>query len=301
VKRGRRSAAALRPQASRRLGKATVPAMKEPARWGLRRSLLNALYGLGLARPAVRAYEFALAARSHIGRGPRDEADGLPVPPAALRTQIGPRHADPAFFIRSGEQHAELVRDLLREQGDAIDALDAILDWGCGCGRVMRHWSRLPRTRVFGCDINRRMVEWCAANLEFAEVSVTGLEPPLPYEQSSFDLIYAFSVFTHLSEDLQHEWIRECLRVLKPGGYLMLSTMGEYYLSLQRLTEAERDAFANGRLVVLYQRAAGTSLCSAYHPPTYVRDQLASEFDVVAFRPAVEGGRHDIHLLRKPK
>lgn len=274
--------------------------MNEPARWGVRRRLLNFLDRLGLARPAVRAYEFALAARSHLGGGRTDKADGLPLPPASLRTQIGPRHAEAAFFLRSGKQHAELVRDLLREQGTSIDELEAILDWGCGCGRVMRHWSQLPRTRVFGCDINRKMVEWCAANLDFAEVSVTGLEPPLPYEESSFDLIYAFSVFTHLSEDLQHEWMRECLRVLKPKGYLMLSTMGEYYLSLQRLTEAEREAFADGKLVVLYQRAAGTSLCSAYHPPSYVRDQLASEFDAVAFRPAVEGGRHDIHLLRKP-
>jgi hypothetical protein len=31
-----------------------------------------------------------------------------------------------------------------------------------------------------------------------------------------------------------------------------------------------------------------------------VRTKLAADFEAVGFRPAVEGGRHDIHLLRKP-
>ena len=277
------------------------PAMNEPARWGLRRRMLNLLDRLHLARPTVHLYEYALAARARLtSREPATAPDGLPLPPASLRAQVGPRHADAAFFLESGEQHAALVRGLLEETGTSVEDLGALLDWGCGCGRVLRHWRGLPRTQVYGCDINPKMVEWCAINLDFAHVDVTELAPPLPYPDSTFDLIYAFSVFTHLGEDLQHEWIRECRRVLTPGGCLLISTMGEYYLGLQRLTEEERTAFANGELVVLYEHSAGTSLCSAYHPPAYVRGKLASEFDVVAFKPAADEGRHDIHLLRKP-
>jgi hypothetical protein len=111
--------------------------------------------------------------------------------------------------------------------------------------------------------------------------------------------VYAFSVFTHLSEELQHAWIGESHRILEPGGHLLLSTLGERYASLDRLTTEERDRFARGELVVLYERSAGTSLCSAYHPPEYVGEQLAQGFDVVAFRPAGDEGGHDIHLLRK--
>ncbi|HEY8776013.1 MAG TPA: class I SAM-dependent methyltransferase [Gaiellaceae bacterium] len=273
--------------------------MNEPAHWGLRRRILNLLDTLHLARPVVHTYELLLAARSRFGSG-AEATDGWPLPPASLRAQIGPRHADAAFFLRSGKQHADLVRDVLREQGAEIEDLGALLDWGCGCGRVLRQWSGLPGAGVFGCDINPKMVQWCAANLDFAEVSVTELEPPLPYADSTFDLIYAFSVFTHLSEQLQQEWMSECLRVLRPEGYLLISTMGEYYLGLQRLSESEQQAFASGELVVLYERSAGTSLCSAYHPPEYVRTKLAADFETVGFRPAVEGGRHDIHLLRKP-
>jgi SAM-dependent methyltransferase len=145
------------------------------------------------------------------------------------------------------------------------------------------------------------MVDWCRDNLSFAEVAVTRLAPPLPYPDSSFDLMYAFSVFTHLDERLQHEWMHECLRVLRPGGFLLMSTMGEYYLARQRLSEPEQVAFRRGELVVLYEGSAGTSLCSAYHPPEYVHERLASEFELASFRPAADGADpHDIHLLRKP-
>jgi SAM-dependent methyltransferase len=272
----------------------------EPAFWGIRRRALDALDRAHLARPAVRAYEGALAAASRLRSGKTQADDGLPLPPATLRAQIGPRHADADFFLSSGRQQAEIVRALVQEDGSALEGFDALLDWGCGCGRVLRNWSQLTGTRIAGCDINRKMVEWCDRNLPFAEVAVNDLSPPLPYADSSFDLVYAFSVMTHLNEDLQHAWSRECFRVLKPRGYLLFSTMGEHYLSLGRLNQEERRAFERGNVVVLYEGAPGTSLCSAYHPSEYVREKLAAQFEFVSFRPAIDYGRHDVHLFRKP-
>ena len=272
----------------------------EPATWGLRRRILDALDRAHLGQPAVRAYELALAFASHL-RGRTRADDGLPLPPARLRAQVGPRHANSEFFLRSGREQAEIVRTLVHEDGSAVEDLDALLDWGCGCGRVLRNWSHLPpRTQVAGCDINRKMVEWCAENLPFAEVAVNDLAPPLPYPDASFDLVYAFSVMTHLDEELQHAWSRECYRVLKPHGYFLFSTMGDHYLELGRLNEAERRKFESGDVVVLYEGAPGTSLCSAYHPPDYVREKLAAQFDFVSFRPAIDYGRHDVHLFRRP-
>jgi SAM-dependent methyltransferase len=272
--------------------------MAEPARWGLRRSALDVADKLHLARPIVRAYELALATRSKLGSEP-DAADGLPLPPARLRAQVGPAHADASYFLASGREHADLIRQLLREDGTPVEELGALLDWGCGCGRVLRQWAVLPSTHVAGCDIDRRMIQWCERNLPFVDVAVTGMSPPLPYGADAFDLVYAFSVFTHLTEPLQHEWIAECRRVLRPGGHLLISTLGEHYASLDRLTSSELEAFKGGNVVVLYERSAGTSLCSAYHPPQYVRDRLAAGFDHVSFREAADAGRHDLHLFRK--
>ena len=274
--------------------------MAEPARWGLRRVALDAFDKLHLARPVVRAYELALAARARRTTPDADTADGLPLPPARLRAQVGPSHADASFFLRSGREHAELIRGLLDDAGTSVEQLEAMLDWGCGCGRVLRHWAGLPSTRICGCDIDGRMTEWCGRNLPFAEVALTGISPPLPYSPDAFDLVYAFSVFTHLTEELQRAWMDESRRMLNPGGYLLISTLGEHYASLDRLTESELASFRAGKVVVLYERSAGTSLCSAYHPAQYVRDILGAGFDYVAFRPAADAGRHDLHLFRKP-
>jgi SAM-dependent methyltransferase len=269
--------------------------VSEPAQWGRRRSVLDFFDRLHLARPAVRGYELALAAKSRVFGHDAREADGLPLPPARLRAQVGPLHADPRFFLESGRHNAELIRSVV-----PMEDAGALLDWGCGCGRVLRHWAGLPETQVFGCDIDRRMVDWCNENLPFAEASLNELSPPLPYGDSTFGLAYAFSVMTHLSEELQRAWVEECARVLMPGGYFVFSTLGEYYVSRNRLTDAERSQFESGNLVVLYERSAGTSLCSAYHPPDYVRNELARELEYVTFRPAADDGRHDIHVLRKP-
>ena len=268
--------------------------MIEPARWGRRRAVLDVFDRLHLAQPAVRAYEYALAAKSSLlGRDAATD-DGLPLPPARMRAQVGPLHADARFFLESGRHNAELVRDLV-----PLEQVDVLLDWGCGCGRVLRHWSTLEGTAVHGCDINPKMVAWCNAHLPFAEVADNDLSPPLPYAEDRFGLVYAFSVMTHLSEDLQREWVAECRRVLRPGGYLVFSTLGEYFVARDRLTPEERSSFEDGNLVVLYQGSSGTSLCSAYHPQDWVAHELAHGFDVVSFRPAADDGRHDLHVLRK--
>ena len=274
--------------------------MSEPALWGRKRTVLDAFDRVRLARPAVRLYELALAARSDLGRKRAHADEGLPLPPARVRTSVGPLHADAAFFLASGRHNAELLRELLREQGTELEQTGSLLDWGCGCGRVLRHWSELRDVGVNGCDIDATMVAWCERNLPFADVTLNQLAPPLPYADGSFGLVYAFSVMTHLSEELQQAWVRDVARVLRPGGCFVFSTLGEYYASRNRLTTAERAAFEQGRLVVLYERSAGTSLCSAYHPADFVRGELAGELEHVAFRPAADDGRHDIHVLRKP-
>ena len=268
--------------------------MIEPARWGRRRAVLDAFDRLHLARPAVRAYEYALAAKSTLFGDRQRSADGLPLPPARMRAQVGPLHADARFFLASGKHNADLIRSLV-----PFDELEALLDWGCGCGRVLRHWADAGGMRIQGCDINPKMVDWCNENLPFADVAVNELTPPLPFGDAEFDLVYAFSVMTHLPEQLQREWVAESRRVLKPGGSFVFSTLGEHFVSRDRLTADEHRAFDAGKLVVLYEGSPGTSLCSAYHPRDYVSRELADGFDVVGFRPAADDGRHDIHVLRK--
>ena len=152
---------------------------------------------------------------------------------------------------------------------------------------------------IHGTDYNPRLIEWCRQNLPFAQYGINTLYPPLAYADQKFDFVYAISVFTHMSEELQGVWMQELARILKPGGYLLLTTHGTSYR--ERLTTPELEGFDAGCLVVRYEEASGMNLCSAYHPESYVRDQMATGYSVCDFVPAgtQEVICQDIYLMRK--
>ncbi|HXH97561.1 MAG TPA: class I SAM-dependent methyltransferase, partial [Gaiellaceae bacterium] len=180
-----------------------------------------------------------------------------------------------------------------------LDEVEAVLDFGCGCGRVTRYWAGFGAS-VAGSDLDRAAVEWCRGNLPFGRFEVNGLEPPLAFENESFDLVYALSVFTHLPSELQLAWRDELLRVLRPGGYLLVTTHGRSYLP--RLEPAERERFERGELVVRWADLPGTNLCSAYHPERYLRETFANGLELVELVPegALGNPTQDLVVCRTP-
>ena len=263
----------------------------------MKAAALQLLRRLGLLRPAYRAYEALGALRATGGRAPAAE-DGLPVPPPRLIVRVAGT-ADVGWFLESGRLAAESVQQSLARHGRRMEELAALLDFGCGCGRVTRHWVGLDGTAVHGADANEHAISWCRANLSFARFASNGLAPPLDHGDESFDLVYALSVFTHLPEDLQHAWVRELTRLLRPGGFLLLTTHGERYRG--RLAPPEQAIFDAGGLVVRWPEGAGTNLCSAFHPSSYVKERLAAGLEVAEFVPeGAKGNPHqDLYLLRK--
>ena len=260
--------------------------------------MLDLLRRVGLLRPAYRAYE-ALNALRAAGRPAPAAQDGLPVPPPRLIVRVAGT-ADVDWFLESGRLAAESVQNSLARHGRRMDELGALLDFGCGCGRVTRRWVGLDRTAVHGADANEHAIAWCRATLPFGRFASNGLAPPLEHADGSFDLVYALSVFTHLPEDLQLAWTHELERLLRPGGFLLLTTHGARYR--ERLTPDERAAFDAGRLVVRWPEGAGTNLCSAFHPSSYVEERLAAGLEVAEFVPeGAKGNPHqDLYLLRRP-
>ncbi|HUJ93166.1 MAG TPA: class I SAM-dependent methyltransferase [Gaiellaceae bacterium] len=263
----------------------------------MKRRLLRLLERTGLIGPAFRAWESTQALLAT--RGPRVDADdALPVPPPQLIVRVAGT-ADVDWFLEGGRLGAASVRGALQRQGVALDGLRAMLDFGCGCGRVTRNWAGLSGVEVAGTDLSRPAVDWCRRNLPFARFEENGLEPPLVFDEESFDLVYALSVFTHLTADLQLAWRDELRRLLRPGGFLLVTTHGRSYLP--RLERDERDVFERGELVVRWGDVAGTNLCSAYHPERYLRETFAQGF---AFLELEAEGAHgnptqDLVLLRK--
>jgi SAM-dependent methyltransferase len=237
----------------------------------------NTLYAAGLG-PAVLRLRLRLAALARDGWG--TAPDGLPLPPARLRVLVD-GGGDPARFAEDGRVAADAIVRALGVAGVELASLGPVLDFGCGCGRVARHWAALRGVELHGCDRNRELAEWCAENLGHVETRVNGPAPPLPYEDGRFGLVYAISVFTHLAEPEASAWLEELVRVLHPGGYLLLTTHGRLYEA--ELSASERAAFDRGEPVVQRPRMAGTNACSTFHPRAYMERRLARHFEAVRF------------------
>ena len=94
-----------------------------------------------------------------------------------------------------------------------------VLHFGCGAGRTLRHFlAEAQQAEFHGCDIDAKSVDWMAEHLvPPLNVFQSGEQPPLPRPDRFFDLVYALSVFTHVS-DHWSEWLLELHRVLAPGA-----------------------------------------------------------------------------------
>ena len=103
-----------------------------------------------------------------------------------------------------------------------------VLDFGCGAGRVLRHFlSEAEQAELWGCDIDAASIDWLQVHLvPPLRVFVNSEWPPIPHPDGSFDLIWAASVFTHLASSWS-AWLLELHRALAPSGLLLVSFIGE--------------------------------------------------------------------------
>lgn len=141
-----------------------------------------------------------------------------PVPPPSLMVHAY-LNSDPEAYLAEGRAHVGRMLEIL---GDLPDG-PKVLDFGCGDGMMLRHMEPRGGGESWGVDINGDLTLWCQQNLPppFKFLTTTSF-PHLPFEDSYFDLIYSFSVFTHIC-DLADAWLLELRRALKPGGRLYLT------------------------------------------------------------------------------
>lgn len=148
------------------------------------------------------------------------------IPPVWLRYRIQGT-PDIETYVKAGRGSRDSIELALESQGRRLADMAVILDFGCGCGRTLR-WMRdiAGGVSLSGTDIDAEAIEWNRRTYDYVSFGVNGFEPPLDYPDDSFDLIYALSVFTHLTEEAQFKWLEELNRVLKPGGLLLLTFLG---------------------------------------------------------------------------
>ena len=144
------------------------------------------------------------------------------MPPGDVHSMArGPRAAGGSLY------YADLVVDGLAEAGFEISRGMRALDFGCSSGRVVRVLAAAyPDVEWHGCDPIADAIDWADANLPGASFVRSPQRPPLPYDEGSFDFVYAISVWSHFDAPAALAWLAEMRRIIRPGGALLISTHG---------------------------------------------------------------------------
>jgi ubiquinone/menaquinone biosynthesis C-methylase UbiE len=162
----------------------------------------------------------------------RTQADGIlsfGVPPENVQTATIGWSGDKAFV--PAFEFYKFLKKSFEDNGHPIDAEARILDFGCGFGRIIRFWLREALAKnVIGVDVNDELLKHAAAGVPGCQFLQQSPMPPSHFDGNSFDLIYAYSIFSHLPENMISAWMLEFARILKPGGLLCVTTRPREHL-----------------------------------------------------------------------
>lgn len=153
--------------------------------------------------------------------------ESLPVP--AGEDRFGYSVEDTREYLRWGRSDHDLILKVIEKHHTDTEGLH-LLDFGCSSGRVLRHFEAEHRAKgwtLYGVDVQARAIEWMRNQFpSHFQVATTSVMPHLPFADGSIDVIYGFSVFTHIKY-LWDAWLLELKRVLKPGGLLIQTVHAE--------------------------------------------------------------------------
>ena len=212
------------------------------------------------------------------------------------------------YAMREAFSMYTVCKQLLRQYAGGIENAGAILDYGCGWGRIIRLFLKdVEPSRLLGVDCFDQILDIARQTNTWCQFELVPTLPPTELPSNSFGLIYLFSVFSHLSEDAQLRWIEEFSRILKPGGLVVATTRSrEHLLKIQQMrSQKNLPAHEHGIITAFpdidgtlaaydrgefcfYQIGGGDILDGSFYgeavvPEAYVRNNWARHLEVVDF------------------
>lgn len=236
------------------------------------------------------------------GRGLRDvwcsAVTSAPLPSPELARRVGVLDQDdplPSF----DELGRATKRHLAGLQPDGWFDGKRVLDFGCGPGKALRHFlPEAERCEIYGCDIHEPSIRWLQEKFSPPlRVFVCGETPPLPFPSEHLDLVWAMSVFTHLTEHWA-DWLLELHRVLKPDGRLAATFLGEGMSESIAGEPWEPDRIGMNVLHAWQTWDQGGP--SAQHSEWWLREHWGRAFDVERIDDGPQLGHGWILLRKRP-
>lgn len=216
----------------------------------------------------------------------------VPIPPPELVSRIGGTRDN---YIEIGAAQRRILERLL-PSGWSFQG-KSVLDFGCGTGRTLSAFLQdAQRAEFSGCDIHAESIAWASADLSPPlHFFVCRQAPPLAQPDQRFDLVFAMSVFTHIT----HEWSRwlvELHRVLRPGGLAVISVLGA--VAAEKFVGIDWDDRIGMACVDLEKgwELGGPSVLLA---EWWIREHWGRAFEILSFEPGDAWFSHDFVVMRK--
>jgi SAM-dependent methyltransferase len=240
------------------------------------------------------------------------EARVLP-PPELMSRVAGTDSAE--WFVKSGGMSVQDVRAALAAAGRPLEEFNEILDFGCGCGRILTPMlNEIGASRITGVDIDDEAMGWLRTQHPDVPLRTVDPLPPLPFQDNTFDLVYCHSVFTHMDRNYQDRWLAELKRVTMPGATLVVSFSGAE--AFQKLTEQWISVGADPQPLIAAIQTEGTLFIeddgwkngpfpdfyhSMFHAEWYVRKHWGTFFSFIQHLPKGSLAYQDFVVLQTPK
>ena len=144
------------------------------------------------------------------------------------KLRLHPNDRDRAFAEAIGSETIELFASqgdgqvaILKHHG-LVDGM-TVYDLGCGCGRTAQALQRAGwRGRYIGADIVQGFVSELKRKCPGYQAHVHRA-PSIVADDSSLDMLFHWSVFTHIPLEECFLYIEDSFRALKPGGKMLFS------------------------------------------------------------------------------
>jgi SAM-dependent methyltransferase len=214
-----------------------------------------------------------------------------------------------------GLNAADVVADALEAAGVRPSGARRALDFGGSSGRVVRVLqAAFPEIEWHSCDPNADAIAWAAEHLPAVGFHVSPQEPPLPFPEAHFDVVYAISVWSHFAEAAALRWFEEMHRIIRPGGVLVPTVQSwqtTHHLAAHQLWNVRdvRRAIANlYRSGHHYQSVFGPggdfgveseSWGFAILSAEWLSRKLTPAWEVVLWRPGALEANQDVVVLRR--
>jgi ubiquinone/menaquinone biosynthesis C-methylase UbiE len=209
--------------------------------------------------------------------------------------------------ILEAYQFYTYVKQQMQLSGYAIGDDDVFLDFGCGWGRFIRLFAKdFLERNIFAVDVDPEILNVCRRTGVPGHFDAIEPRGRISLPDASVDLVIAYSVFTHLPEDIHLHWMSELARVIRPGGFLCFTLEPRRFLDFVVQTAREgttdwhrgmarfaaevpeyKERFDRGEFVYLPTSGGAYRPAETYGeavvPVSYLRSRWSVHFDILSY------------------